>query len=142
MGSDVGQKKKVAKERGVLLLVDDDANVRAALRRVFEPHGYRVLMAEHGEDALKIMNEHAIDVLVTDMRMPTMDGSELLREVTLRWPDTVRILLTGYSDLQVTTQAIRSGHVDHFLTKPWDLAQIEKCVADALRTRAKRQSPT
>ncbi|MBZ0116003.1 MAG: response regulator, partial [Sandaracinaceae bacterium] len=101
-------------------MVDDDENIRSALRRLFGPQGYRVLMAEEGHAALGVIETESIDVLITDMRMPGMDGSELLRRVTRRWPRMVRILLTGYADLQLTTQAIRDGYVDHFLTKPWE----------------------
>lgn len=124
---------------GVLLLVDDDELVRSALRRVFVPRGYRVLTAEDGRAALSVLATTPIDVLVTDMRMPVMDGNELLREVSKRWPAIARILLTGYADLQITTKAIRSGYVDHFLTKPWEIDQIETCVTEAIRTREKRR---
>lgn len=132
--------KRASARTGVLLVVDDDENIRSALRRLFGPQGYRVLMAEEGHAALGVLERESIDVLITDMRMPGMDGSELLRRVTRRWPRMVRILLTGYADLQLTTQAIRDGYVDHFLTKPWELAEIERCVEQGLRARDKRLS--
>jgi len=117
-----------------VLLVDDEANVISALRRSLRPVGYLTFSAPGASAALGIMARGDIDVLITDMHMPGMDGSELLREVSRQWPGTVRILLTGYADLKQTTDAIRLGHVDHFMTKPWEsvelLARLEKVMSE------------
>lgn len=120
---------------GVLLIVDDEPNVRSALRRYFRPRGYQTLSAENGEAAVRVLEENRVDVLITDMRMPGMNGSELLKSVTQRWPDIVRILLTAYADLHITTEAVREGWVDHFLTKPWDADQIRSCVQKGVKAK-------
>lgn len=117
-----------------LLLVDDEPNVLSALRRHFRAH-YTIHEAASGTLALAVLETEPIDAIITDMRMPVMNGAELLRRVSLRWPSMVRILLTGYSDLKVTTDAIREGLIDHYLTKPWEPQEITDCLDRALSTR-------
>ena len=120
---------------GRLLLVDDERNVGLALRRHFEPLGYLTRMASNGQEALAALAVSKIDVLITDMHMPVMNGAELLQEVTEKYPEVARVLLTGYADLQLTTRALRDGLTDHYLTKPWEPEQLEQCIESALRAR-------
>jgi response regulator RpfG family c-di-GMP phosphodiesterase len=127
-----------ARKKLSLLLVDDEPNVLSALRRHFRQR-YAIHEAESGTVALAILEREEIDAIITDMRMPTMNGAELLRAVSIRWPTTVRILLTGYADLKVTTDAIREGLIDHFLTKPWEPEEITDCVDRALSTRVRAE---
>lgn len=122
----------MAAPRSTVLLVDDELNVCAALRRVIRPIGCRVLTASNGREALAVLEEHDVDVVITDMRMPVMDGFELLQIVTARFPGVVRVLLTGYADLSVTTRAIREGLTDHFLVKPWEPDEIAARVREAI----------
>lgn len=125
-----------ARKMRTLLLVDDEPNVLSALRRHFRQR-YTIHEAESGPAALEILEREEIDAIITDMRMPAMNGAELLRAVSIRWPSTVRILLTGYADLKVTTDAIREGLIDHFLTKPWEPEEITDCVDRALSSRVR-----
>jgi len=126
------------KDLGVhLLFVDDDPNVCRALWRVFRPHGFQMHAAHNADEALRIFQELSVDILITDMRMPGRSGAELLAQISESHAHTHRILLTGYADLRETTQAVRHGLVDDFLTKPWEPQQIEECV---LRTRHVREA--
>jgi len=128
------------KEKACLLLVDDDPNVCRALSRLFRPLGFRTVIAQSAEQALNFLSGIEADIIITDMRMPGKNGRQLLEEVSRRYPHIHRILLTGYADLKETTDAIRAGLVDDFLTKPWEVEHIEKCVLKAEKTAHMRRT--
>ncbi len=121
--------------RPKVLFVDDEERIVRLLRMMFRDT-YEVFTAVRGERALEIMAEHEIDVLVSDQRMPEMTGIELLSKARRQWPETVRILLTGYSDLVAIIGAVNEGEVFRFLNKPWNQDEIRQVLADAVRTAA------
>jgi response regulator RpfG family c-di-GMP phosphodiesterase len=124
-----------------LLFVDDEASILSALRRLFRPVGYRILTAEGGVEALDILGKEEVDLVVSDMRMPNMDGAAFLREVRARWPGVVRLLLTGYSDISSTIDAINHGEIYRYISKPWNDDEILHTVKDALeRKRLEREN--
>ena len=102
-----------------LLCVDDEANILSALKRMFRPHGYRVLTTPSGEQGLKLLGETGVDLVISDMRMPEMDGAHFLEQVRQRWPDAMRMLLTGYSDITSAIAAVNRSHVYRYISKPW-----------------------
>lgn len=116
-----------------LLLVDDEESILSSLRRLFRRDGYRILTATGGAQALEILAGNAVDVIISDQRMPGMTGVEFLRQVKALYPDTVRISLSGYTELQSITEAINEGSVYKFLTKPWDDDHLRANVVEALR---------
>jgi response regulator RpfG family c-di-GMP phosphodiesterase len=118
-----------------LLFVDDEPNMLSALRRLFRPLGHQVLLTGSGAEALELLQSRSVDVLVTDMRMPAMSGAELLAQVAERWPSTMRILLTGYTDMDSAIAAINSGHIYGYYTKPWEEAELRLGVVNALREK-------
>lgn len=118
-----------------LLLVDDEASILSSLRRLFRLAGHHTLIAESGPTALELLASHPVDLVISDMRMPGMDGATFLAEVRKRAPDTVRILLTGYSDMQSTITAINEGEIYRYVSKPWDDQDLTLLVRDALRQR-------
>ena len=122
-----------------LLLVDDEPSVLSALRRLFRPHGYNILQATCGADALAMLADQPVDLVISDMRMPAMDGASLLEAVRLRNPDTVRILLTGYADIGSTVAAINRGEIHRYIAKPWDDQDMLLMVRDALARRGLEQ---
>lgn len=122
-----------------ILCVDDEPNILSSLRRLFRPHGYRVLVAESGAAGLALLEQEPIEVVISDMRMPQMDGAQFLEQVRLRWPDTMRLLLTGYSDIQSILAAINRGEIHRYITKPWDDNDILLIVRHALERRALEQ---
>ncbi len=103
-----------------LLFVDDEPHMLKALVRLFKPHHYRVLTAPSGEEGLDILAQEPVTVVISDMRMPQMDGADFLAQVAVNWPQTVRLLLTGYADLSATVAAVNKGHIYAHLSKPWD----------------------
>lgn len=118
-----------------VLCVDDEPNILSALKRLFRPHGYRVLCADSGADALSMLEHEQVDLVISDMRMPEMDGAQFLECVRERWPDTMRLLLTGYSDIGSILAAINRGEIYRYITKPWDDNDIVLVVRHALERR-------
>jgi len=120
----------------VLLFVDDEPNILSALRRLFRPYPYKILLANSGQEALALLEKEAVDLAISDMRMPVMDGAVFLAHVRARWPDTIRLLLTGYADMQSTIDAINRGEIFRYITKPWNDNDIVLVVKQALERKA------
>jgi serine/threonine-protein kinase len=117
-------------KRARLLFVDDEERILTALRSLFRMH-YHVFTATSGAQALEFVKKFKPHVVVSDQRMPEMTGVELLRQVKQLAPATVRILLTGYSDLAAIVGSINEGEVFRFVSKPWDNRELAKTVGEA-----------
>lgn len=125
-----------------LLFVDDEPNVLKSLSRLFRSAECNIYMAENGLAGLDILNKQDIDLIISDMRMPQMDGAEFLTHAAEKWPDTMRILLTGYSDMSSTIAAVNKGKIYNYCTKPWEETELKTLVNNALtqkRLREERQ---
>jgi CheY-like chemotaxis protein len=121
-----------------LLLVDDEENILRALTRVLRSEGYRILTAASAHAGLELLRQHEVQVILSDQRMPEVSGTEFLSKVKRMYPDTVRIMLSGYSDAAAVTDAINRGTIYKFLTKPWNDEDIRLQVRgafDAHQTR-------
>ena len=114
-----------------LLLVDDEENILAALRRLLRQDGYRILAASSARQGLELLAEHPIGVIISDQRMPEMTGVEFFSQVKELYPKTVRMILSGYADLGSVTDAINRGSIYKFITKPWDDATLSANVHEA-----------
>jgi len=114
-----------------LLLVDDEENILSALKRLLRKEGYHILTANGGEAGLELLANQAVDVIISDQRMPGMTGVEFLRRAKVLYPQTIRIVLSGYTELQAVTSAINEGAIYKFLTKPWDDDQLRAQIAEA-----------
>jgi len=121
--------------RPTLLLVDDEPSILSALRRLFRPQGYRILAAESGAAALDLVANDTVDLVISDMRMPGMDGAQFLEKLRHLQPHAVRILLTGYADISSTIAAINGGEIHRYIAKPWDDNDILLVVREALARR-------
>lgn len=119
-----------------VLLVDDEPNVLTALKRLLRPEGYRLITAKDGPAGLAALAENNVDLVISDQRMPGMSGVEFLTRVKALRPETVRMVLSGYTELESITNAINEGAIAKFLTKPWDDEQLRATVAEALRVKA------
>ncbi len=119
-----------------LLLVDDEEGVLSSLKRLFRRDGYRILTAPGGQQALDLLAEQEVDVIISDQRMPGMTGVDFLRQAKLLRPGTIRMTLSGYTDLQSIIDAVNEGAVFKFLTKPWDDERLRDHVAKAFRHKA------
>lgn len=124
-----------------ILLVDDEANILSALTRVLRPQGYRILRAGSGKEGLELLAQNEVGVIVTDQRMPVMTGVEFLHQVRDRYPETVRIVLSGYTELNSITDAINRGAIYKFLTKPWEDDLLRANIEEAFqRYEMKREN--
>ncbi len=118
-----------------ILLVDDSENVVKALRRTFLPEGFRILTAASAQEAMAILEREEVDVVISDENMPGLSGTDFLRMVKMRCPETVRIMLTGVTDLEVVKSAINTGEVYKFFNKPWDDFELVMAVKHALHQK-------
>lgn len=116
-----------------LLLVDDEPNILNALTRLLRRENYHILAASSPLEAFDLLAKHPVQVILSDQRMPEMSGTEFFSRVRQLYPDTVRIVLTGYTDLDSVTGAINRGAIYKFLTKPWDDDQLREQVREAFR---------
>ncbi len=115
-----------------ILFVDDEPNVLKSMRRIFHQENYAIHLADSGEQALAIMDQENIQVVISDHRMPGMSGTDLLREIKKRYPSTIRIMLTGYADVDAVLGAVNDGAVYKFITKPWNDDDLRLTVSLAL----------
>jgi diguanylate cyclase (GGDEF)-like protein len=114
-----------------LLLVDDEEAIGAALERLLRRDGYTILRAASGQQGLDVLAQHEVGVVISDQRMPGMSGVDFLTRVKARYPQTVRIVLSGYADIESVTAAINQGAIYKFFNKPWDNATLRADVLEA-----------
>lgn len=129
-----------------ILFLDDEPSVLNALRRSLRKEGYQIFLSTEVDDALRIIHEEKVDIVVSDHLMPNMTGTEFFALAARLHPEVFRVMLTGQADVDVAIRSINEGHVHRFLTKPWDDAQLKFILRDAARQitvqrRAKANSP-
>jgi len=118
-----------------LLIVDDEPNILAALRRLLRNEGYQLLTASSPQQALSLLAMNNVDVILSDQRMPGMSGVEFLRRAKELFPETIRIVLSGFTEIKSITDAVNEGAIYKFFTKPWDDQQLRDNIAEAFRTK-------
>jgi response regulator RpfG family c-di-GMP phosphodiesterase len=118
-----------------ILIVDDEEEVRSAISRVLERDGYRVVLAEDGEQGQRILQEQPIHLVISDHHMPGMKGIEFLKATAERHPEVVRMIMSGDPDNRVVIRSIREGRVFWFLRKPWDNTVLRVVVYLAFQRR-------
>jgi len=114
-----------------LLIVDDEPDILQALKRLLRRSGYRILATTSALQAFELLAANQVQVIVSDQRMPTMGGAEFLSRARALYPDTVRIMLTGYSEPDAMSDAINRAAVSKFLTKPWDDEELRRVIHEA-----------
>jgi len=110
-----------------ILYVDDEENNLFSFKATFRIK-YHVLVAISGEEALKILAAKKVHVIITDQRMPEMTGVDFLEKVLERFPDPMRILLTGYADMNAVVDAVNKGKIFHYLAKPWNEEELDMTI--------------
>jgi two-component system response regulator AtoC len=124
-------------ERKQVLIVDDEPNLRKILSAQLSRDGYDVMTAEDGEQGLAMLKEHHIDLVITDLKMPKVDGMTLLRRALEEEPELPIILITAHGTIDTAVEALKSGAFD-FVTKPFDKDEVRQIVGKALKTRELR----
>lgn len=115
-----------------VLFVDDEKNILNSLKRLLRKQDYRLLTAMSGEEGLKILAENDVHLVITDLRMPKMTGIEFLSRLRVDYPDVIRIILTGYTDVDTLIESINKGHIYKFFLKPWDDQDLKMEIRKAL----------
>ena len=116
-----------------ILCVDDEENILSALERVFlEEDSYEIITATSGEKGLEILKERPVDLIISDQRMPGMSGTEFLKKARKLYPDTIRIVLSGFSDFDTVISSINEGEIYRLIQKPWDESELLLIVKDSL----------
>ncbi|MFN3580633.1 MAG: EAL domain-containing protein [Pseudomonas sp.] len=123
-------------DQPTLLLLDDEENILRALVRLLRRDGYRILSATSANQAFELLAQNQVQVIISDQRMPEMTGTEFLSRVKDIYPDTIRMVLSGYTDLKSVTEAINRGAIYKFMTKPWDDVELRETVSMAFRKHA------
>lgn len=119
-----------------ILCVDDEPSILSSLRRLFRTTSYRILTAESGAAALEALQAESVDLIISDMRMPEMNGAQLLQEVYARWPSITRLLLTGYADMKATIAAVNEGQIQRYIAKPWNDKDVLMIVKDVFERKS------
>lgn len=114
-----------------LLIVDDEHSITQSLNRIFHRSHYRIFTATSGAEGLECLAMEDIAIVISDMRMPEMSGPEFLQQVAKRWPDTIRIVLTGYADTQEAIRVINTGDIFRYIHKPWERDELLAIVTEA-----------
>lgn len=113
-----------------ILYVDDELNNLISFKAVFRIK-YNVLTAISAEEAVKVLRANHVNIIITDQRMPAMTGVEFLESILDEFPDPIRMLLTGYADMNAVIEAINKGKIFHYLTKPWNEEELDMAITRA-----------
>lgn len=108
-----------------LLCVDDDKGILNSLKRTLKGEDYEVIVANSGQEALEILKERSVQVVLSDVMMPEMDGVELVNRIKQQYPEIIRLILTGTDDKNVTVKLINTGEIYRYIAKPWDTEELK-----------------
>jgi diguanylate cyclase (GGDEF)-like protein/PAS domain S-box-containing protein len=129
-----------AEGQRTLLIVDDEENVLASLRRLLRQDGYRILTAGGATEAFRLLALNEVEVIISDQRMTELSGTEFLSRVKELYPDTIRLVLSGYTELESVTSAINRGAIFKFITKPWEDDALREQILEAFMLHESKQA--
>lgn len=111
-----------------IIIVDDTGDVLSALKRELSDGPYDILYAKSGEEALNILSRTSCKVIISDVKMPVMDGFELLEKAKQLYPDMIRVVLSGHSDVKLVLEIVNEKGIDRYLTKPWNTFDLKSTI--------------
>lgn len=124
-----------------ILVVDDEVNILQAIKRSLRKQDFEIILVDSGEKGLTALQQHKIDLIICDMKMPGMQGAEFFTQVVQLYPDIYRILLTGFADMESTIKAINQGKIHRYVQKPWDNDELIQIVDEGLeKTKLKHEN--
>ena len=115
-----------------LLLVDDEKNILRSLRRLLHREDYQILLAQNGKEGLELLANNKVDLVMSDMRMPEMNGAVFLKKVHALYPNTIRLILTGYAERETVQRAFSEAEAHEMISKPWDDDELKKILRESL----------
>jgi DNA-binding NtrC family response regulator len=118
-----------------VLFVDDEMSILNTIKRLLRNEEYTLLIASSAQEGLEVLHQHQIDLVISDMRMPNVSGSEFLAMVKDQHPKVQRMIMSGYADLESVVETINQGNISHFISKPWDNDDLKKLILDHLVNR-------
>ena len=119
-------------QRHTLLFVDDERSILRSLKRLLYRENYEILLAESGNEGLELLSKHHVDLVVSDMRMPEMNGTTFLKLVHKLYPNTIRLILTGYAEREAVQRAFSEADVHELIPKPWDDDELKVILRESL----------
>ncbi|EKD27027.1 MAG: sigma 54 response regulatory protein [uncultured bacterium] len=119
-------------KKHTILIVDDEPNILKSLQRLFEDSDYEILSSENGFEGLTLLQKNNVSLIISDYRMPEMDGIALLKKASEISPSTVRIMLTGFADINTIIRSINLGEIFRFIVKPWNDDELQETVTSCL----------
>jgi DNA-binding NtrC family response regulator len=122
--------------KGKILVIDDESIVRTSCSRTLTPEGYEVKLSQNGADAMKMLEGESFELVLTDLKMPDIDGIEVLKMIKQRWPETEVIVVTGYQTVDTAVKAIKLGAFD-YLEKPFTPDSLIAAVNNAMANKKK-----
>ncbi|MCF2950429.1 response regulator [Paraglaciecola aquimarina] len=125
-----------------VLIVDDEINILHAMKRLLRSNDFELNLATSGEDALNQLKSENVDLIISDMKMPGMSGAQLFSEIATLYPDTYRILLTGFADIDSTIKAINDGKIHRYIQKPWNNEALIEAINEGLEKIKLKQQNT
>ena len=125
-------------EKIKILYVDDEENNLQAFKANFR-RDFKIFLAIDAKKGREILNEEEVDIIITDQRMPEETGVEFLESIIPKYPQPIRILLTGYTDIQAVIDAINKGQIYHYLTKPWEEDYLRTVIKNAYEVYSLRK---
>jgi len=125
-------------EKISILYVDDEVNNLVSFKALLRLK-HQVFTAESGTEALEILKNNLVHIIITDQRMPNMTGVQFLESILDVYPDPIRILLTGYADLNAVIEAVNKGKIYHYLSKPWDEKELEETIQQGYELYRKKK---
>jgi len=115
-----------------ILIVDDEEHVLSSLKRELQDEPYNVFVANSGEAALNILNANVFKVVLSDVKMPGMDGFELFEKVNELYPDTVKVILSGFSNVHLILSIVNAKQIDRYVTKPWNSSDVKIIITQSI----------
>ncbi|MGD9158433.1 MAG: response regulator [Desulfobacteraceae bacterium] len=119
-------------EKSNIIIVDDTKEVLSSFKRELRTESYNVFYANSGEEALEILSKNPCKLIISDIKMPKMDGFELLSRVQELYPDMIRVVLSGHSDVKLILNLVNKGGIYRYLTKPWEMEDVKSTISQCI----------
>ena len=119
-------------EKSNIIIVDDSKEILSSFQRELRKEPYNVFYTNHGQEALEILSENSCKLIISDIKMPRMDGFELLSRVQELYPDMIRVVLSGHSDVKLILDLVNKGGIYRYLTKPCEIEDLKSTISQCI----------